>query len=100
MLENGSKRGILPLGKLSLTEVKDRKTTPVLDPTTNTLKTPGWVERGDTLISLGIPIGNTRNMTSFLKEKYKGAKSTLIKAQGIASLSLVGRTRVLNANIY
>eukprot|EP00965_Chrysotila_dentata_P109063 3603186-Pleurochrysis_carterae.AAC.1 len=85
MLENASKRDILPLGKLALTEVKDRKTPPVLDPTTNTLKTPGWVERGDTLIYLGIHIGNALNMNSFLKEKDKGAKSTLIKAQGIAS---------------
>eukprot|EP00965_Chrysotila_dentata_P044508 1479799-Pleurochrysis_carterae.AAC.1 len=67
---------------------------------TNKLKTPGWIEKGDTLISLGIPIGNIRNMNQFLKEIYKGAKNTLIKAQGIASLSLVGRTRILNANFY
>eukprot|EP00965_Chrysotila_dentata_P090928 3000991-Pleurochrysis_carterae.AAC.3 len=79
MLENSSKRDILPLGKVASTEVKDRITPPVLDPATDTLKTPGWVESGGSLISLGISIGNTRNVNHFLEEKYKGQKIPQLK---------------------
>eukprot|EP00965_Chrysotila_dentata_P041199 1367089-Pleurochrysis_carterae.AAC.1 len=40
MLENSSKRDILPLGKLAKTPVLARATPAVIDPTTNTAKTP------------------------------------------------------------
>eukprot|EP00965_Chrysotila_dentata_P229769 6197386-Pleurochrysis_carterae.AAC.1 len=39
-------------------------------------------------------------MNAFLKAKCKGAKTTLAKAHSIASISLIGRTRILNANYY
>eukprot|EP00965_Chrysotila_dentata_P172785 5701771-Pleurochrysis_carterae.AAC.1 len=39
-------------------------------------------------------------MNAFLKAKYKGAKTALAKAHSIASISLIGRTRILNANYY
>eukprot|EP00965_Chrysotila_dentata_P147656 4874925-Pleurochrysis_carterae.AAC.1 len=82
MLENASKRDILPLSKLAKTPVLARTTPAVIDPTSNTVRTPGWIEENHTLISLGIPIGNVGNMNAFLKDKYKAAKSTLSKARG------------------
>eukprot|EP00965_Chrysotila_dentata_P083232 2746207-Pleurochrysis_carterae.AAC.1 len=100
MLENQSKRDILPLGKTSKSDPTSRLTPTATNPETGDTFTPNWVERNNTLISLGIPIGNTPNMNTFLKAKYKGAKSALAKAHSIASISLIGRTRILNANYY
>eukprot|EP00965_Chrysotila_dentata_P104724 3459002-Pleurochrysis_carterae.AAC.1 len=100
MLENQSKRDILPLGKTSKSDLTSRLTPLAINPDYGDAYTPNWVERNNTLISLGIPIGNTTNMNAFLKAKYKGAKTALAKAHSIASISLIGRTRILNANYY
>eukprot|EP00965_Chrysotila_dentata_P238088 6202284-Pleurochrysis_carterae.AAC.2 len=72
----------------------------VVDHETGANYTPNWVERNSTLILLGIPIGNTANINTFLKAKCKGAKMALTRAHSIASISLIGRTRILNANYY
>eukprot|EP00965_Chrysotila_dentata_P053095 1762032-Pleurochrysis_carterae.AAC.2 len=69
MLENSSKQDISPLGKLAKTTALARATPAVIDPTTNTAKTPGWIEAYHALLSLGIPIGNIGNMNVFLKDK-------------------------------
>eukprot|EP00965_Chrysotila_dentata_P081160 2679090-Pleurochrysis_carterae.AAC.3 len=100
MLENKGKRDILPLGKTATSDPTSRLTPLAVNPDTGATYTPNWVERNNTLISLGIPIGNTPNMNAFLKAKYKGAKTALAKTYSIASVSLIGRLRILNANYY
>eukprot|EP00965_Chrysotila_dentata_P038473 1278411-Pleurochrysis_carterae.AAC.4 len=100
MLENAAKRDTLPLGVTANTKLEDRLTSHFINFTTGAALTPGWIEKNELLISLGISIGNASNMNSFLKDKYKGAKLTISKACGIASMSIIGRARILNANFY
>eukprot|EP00965_Chrysotila_dentata_P196949 6177908-Pleurochrysis_carterae.AAC.1 len=100
MLENESKRDVLPLGKTATSDPIHRLTPLAINSDTGATYTPNWIEQNNTLISLGIPIGNTPNMNAFLKAKYKGAKTALARAHAISSISLIGRTRILNANYY
>eukprot|EP00965_Chrysotila_dentata_P184777 6099955-Pleurochrysis_carterae.AAC.1 len=89
MLENASKRDVLPLGATAKIPPENRLTPHVIDPITGSARTPGWIERSETLISLGIPVGNTSNMNTFLKDKYRGAKLTISKAYGLSSMSII-----------
>eukprot|EP00965_Chrysotila_dentata_P048098 1595470-Pleurochrysis_carterae.AAC.1 len=100
MLENAAKRDILPLGTAANAKPEERLTPYTINSATGAALTPGWIEKNETLISLGIPIGNTTNMHSFLKDKYKGAKLAISKACGLSSMSIIGRARILNANFY
>ena len=59
-----------------------------------------WTEPGEYLISLGIPIGNNFDVFAFLKGKYTQAKDKLISATFTSYKSIVGRSRLLNANFY
>ena len=65
MLETLSKREFLPVGNL-----KDRTNFAGIQQMWSKGKSkyvnPGWVEKGDFLISLGYPIGNDFDATAFL----------------------------------
>ena len=101
MKENVAKRdyiGIGSLGHIPTTDMEGAQC--VWSDSKNRFTNPGWTEPGDFLISLGIPIGNSFDVFSFLKGKYTKAKQILISTAFVADKGLVGKSRLLNANYY
>eukprot|EP00965_Chrysotila_dentata_P046923 1557576-Pleurochrysis_carterae.AAC.1 len=97
MLENKDKREMLPLGRTAIESDQVMANTD----TNEAANVPqGWKKRGETVLSLGIPHGNTPNFYNFLKSKYIKAKSVLARAKSVRSLTIVGQHKILNANYY
>ena len=101
MLENETKREILPIGSF-----KDKPHSSfsgqrlVWSSSKKKYVIPGWVEKGEHVISLGIPIGNDLNVSAFLSGKYREAKAKLASVNLVSSIGLIGKHQLLNANYY
>ena len=90
MAENMEKREILGVG-----------TTGHVDPSTLTNDTTCWKKPGEYVISLGAPIGNDCGaFSTFHEKKVLEAKGVLVSARFIESISISGRSKLLNGNYY
>ena len=59
-----------------------------------------WVEKGEYLISLGVPLGNDFDSSFFLSGVYRAAKAKLSSVSLVSRVGLIGKQRLLNANFY
>ena len=99
MKENLSKRELLPVGSL---QNIDPLTLPGVtwDDKLQKNTNPTVVTPGNWLRSLGYPIGNNFDATSFLNTIYTKAKKALVTVQHISSRTPDGKHKVLNACFY
>ena len=101
MAENMSKREVLPIGSLrdkphsSFAGIRQE-----WSQTKGRMVNKGWVEMGEYLISLGYPLGNDFDTSTFLYGRYRAAKAKLASVALVSRIGIVGRHRILNANYY
>ena len=103
MAENLAKRNYLPIGSFRNKDSLDFQY-PGAQCVWSTQKqkfiNSGWYEPSEFLISLGIPIGNSFDVSAFINGRYRSAKSKLASAFSIKTIGLVGKNRLLQANYY
>ena len=87
MSENFTKRENIALGSFASR-----------DPSTLPGTASSWKKKGEYLITLGIPFGNDFDEEAYLKSKIMKAKKTLINARYVSSMSISGRSKLVNAN--
>ena len=91
MKENDDKREGILLGKLS----RERHRAPK-----GIVKDDKWVEDGDEIITLGAPLGNSRNATEWWWKKYKQIKARISKYYRMGRHSISGRNLIIQSILY
>ncbi|MDC0525679.1 reverse transcriptase family protein [bacterium] len=92
MKENAGKREILPVGKL--------RRHPEKVPQELTSGGASPVKEGETIIHLGIPLGNGIDMAAWWTDRYRKVKAKTAFWRGLGRLSLTGRNMLLQSILY
>ena len=90
-LENDLKREAALIGKVN----RERERAP-----TGIVKDDAWVEDGDHIITLGVPLGNDRVGIDWWWAKYKQIKHRLSAYYTLGHLSITGRRMVIQGILY
>ena len=91
MSENATKREGQLLGKLN--RHRDRAPKHVI-------KDDAWVQDGDTIRALGVPMGNRIDELKWWKKKYREVKHRIAAWRSIAHMTITGRNLLLQAILY
>ena len=91
MSENASKREGQLLAKLN----RHRDRAP-----RNVIKDDAWVQDGDTIRALGVPMGNKIDELGWWTKKYREVKQRVAAWRSIAHMSVTGRNLLLQAILY
>ena len=101
MRENVDKREMLAIGNLQGADPMTFPGKKIFCKEKKKMVNQGWKSGDEWVISLGVPIGNRLgDGFAFLQGIYTKAKSILSKVQGIQTMHITGRHRILNANYY
>jgi hypothetical protein len=96
MKENEKKREVLLLGTAKLADATGRYITPPppeIDPHT-------IVTSGNTIRTLGVPMGNDLDILAWWRKKYAEVKTRMSKWSGLGKLSLSGRNILVQSVVY
>ena len=91
MRENNTKREGQLLGKLN----RQRERAPK-----NVIKDEAWVQDGESIRALGVPMGNNIDLAKWWSARYRVVKQKMTLWRGMAHLSLTGRNLLLQAILY